>query len=52
MDDLRKPKKLKKLKIGYNILDDEGVKRIIIYDGKEDPNTLIITSVSEIWNKA
>jgi hypothetical protein len=50
MKDLSKPNKLKKLKTGYNIIEEEGVKNIVLYDGKGDPNTVQVFSISELWN--
>jgi len=48
MKDLDKPKKLKKLKIGYNIIEEDGIKNIVFYDGT--PN-IKIQSISEIWSQ-
>ena len=40
---------IKKLKPGYNILDDEGVKRIIKYDGSGTAAGIDVMTVSEFW---
>ena len=47
MDDIENPKKQKKLKIGYNIIEEDGVKNIVKWDGT---NYDIIT-LQEIWSK-
>tara|TARA_Y100001951_G_C11137191_1_gene181501 strand:- start:123 stop:626 length:504 start_codon:yes stop_codon:yes gene_type:complete len=43
-------KLLKKLKPGYNILDDEGVKRIIKYDGSGTAKGVDVYTISQFWN--
>jgi hypothetical protein len=54
-EDLTNPKKaskvLKKLKTGYNIMDDEGVKIIIKYDGSGSLNGIERFTISEFWNQ-
>ena len=40
---------IKKLKPGYNILDDDGVKRIILYDGSGTAAGIDVMTVSEFW---
>ena len=50
MKDLSKPNKIKKLKPGFNIIEEDGVKNIILYDGKGDPSTIQIFSIGELWN--
>ena len=50
MKDLGKPNKIKKLKPGFNIIEEEGVKNIVLYDGKGDPSTIQIFSIGELWN--
>ena len=40
---------IKKLKPGYNILDDDGVKRIIKYDGSGTAAGIDVMTVSEFW---
>ena len=47
--DLTKPNKLKKLKTGYNIIEEDGVKNIVVYDGKGDPNTIQIFNIDQLW---
>ena len=42
---------IKKLKPGYNILDDDGVKRIILYDGSGTAAGIDVMTVSEFWSK-
>ena len=42
---------IKKLKPGYNILDDEGVKRIILYDGSGTAAGIDVMTVSQFWSK-
>ena len=50
MKDLTKPNKIKKLKPGYNIIEEDGVKNIVVYDGSGDPSTIQVFSIGEIWN--
>jgi len=54
IEDLQKgrntDKLLKKLKVGYNILDDDGVKRIIKYDGSGTIGGIDVYTISEFWN--
>ena len=54
IEDLQKgrntDKLLKKLKPGYNILDDDGVKRIIKYDGSGTKGGVDVYTISEFWN--
>jgi hypothetical protein len=50
MQDLTKPNKIKKLKPGYNIIEEDGVKNIVVYDGLGDPSTIQVFSIGEIWN--
>mgnify|MGYP000663416854 FL=1 len=50
MKDLGKPNKIKKLKTGFNIIEEDGVKNIILYDGKGDPSTIQVFSIGELWN--
>ena len=45
MKDLDNPKKQKKLTIGYNIIEEDGVKNIVKWDG----TNYDIVSLSEIW---
>ena len=45
MKDLSNINKRKKLKVGYNIIEENGVKNIVIYDGKN----VDIQSISEVW---
>ena len=47
MDDIENPKKQKKLKIGYNIIEEDGVKNIVKWDG----TTVDILTLEEIWSK-
>ena len=42
---------IKKLKPGYNILDDDGVKRIILYDGSGTAAGIDVMTVSQFWSK-
>ena len=54
MEDFEKGKSskiLKKLKPGYNIIDDGGVKRIIKYDGSGSLNGVETFTISEFWNQ-
>ena len=46
----RSDKILKKLKTGYNIIDDDGVKRIIKYDGSGTVGGVDVYTISEFWN--
>jgi len=50
MKDLTKPNKIKKLKPGYNIIEEDGVKNIVVYDGSGDPSKIQVFSIGEIWN--
>ena len=45
MKDLEKPKSQKKLKIGFNIIEEDGRKNIVQWDGKN----YNILSISELW---
>jgi hypothetical protein len=45
MKDLEKPKSQKKLKIGFNIIEEEGVKNIVTWNGKDYD----IKTIGEIW---
>ena len=47
MKDLDNKKKQKKLKIGYNIIEEDGVKNIVKWDG----TTVDILTLEEIWSK-
>ena len=47
----RSDKLLKKLKKGYNIIDDEGVKIILKYDGSGNINAVERFTISEFWNQ-
>ena len=47
MNDIENPKKQKKLKIGYNIIEEDGVKNIVKWDG----TTVDILTLEEIWAK-
>ena len=47
--DKRLKKTLKKLKKGYNIYDEGGVKKIVLYDGSGNTNGLKFLTLSEIW---
>ena len=54
MEDFEKGKSskiLKKLKPGYNIIDDDGVKRIIKYDGSGTIGGIDVYTISEFWNQ-
>jgi len=46
MKDLDNPKKQKKLKIGYNIIEEDGVKNIVKWDG----TNYDIVTLQEIWS--
>ena len=46
MKDLEKPKSQKKLKIGFNIIEEDGRKNIVQWDG----TNYNILSISELWN--
>ena len=42
--------KLNKLKTGYNIIEDEGIKRIVEVGKQGDNNVVIsIQTISELW---
>jgi len=43
-------KLLKKLKPGYNILNDDGVVRIIKYDGSGNANNVQVYTISQFWD--
>jgi len=47
--DLNKPNKLKKLKTGYNIIEEDGVKNVVIYNGSGDISGVQIFSIDELW---
>jgi hypothetical protein len=50
IDDLKKQNKLNKLKPGYNIIEDEGIKRIVEIGKQGDNNVVIsIQTISELW---
>jgi hypothetical protein len=50
MKDLGSTSKIKKLKPGYNIIEEDGVKNIVVYDGLGDPSTIQVFSIEQIWN--
>jgi hypothetical protein len=50
MKDLGSTSKIKKLKPGYNIIEEDGVKNIVLYDGKGDPSTIQVFSIGQLWN--
>ena len=50
MKDLGSTSKIKKLKQGYNIIEEDGVKNIAVYDGLGDPSTIQVFSIEQIWN--
>jgi hypothetical protein len=50
MKDLGSTSKIKKLKPGYNIIEEDGVKNIVVYDGLGDPSTIQVFSIGQIWN--
>jgi hypothetical protein len=50
MKDLGSTSKIKKLKPGYNIIEEDGVKNIVLYDGKGDPSTIQVFSIEQLWN--
>jgi len=51
IDDLRKQNKLNKLKPGYNIIEDEGIKRIVDVQKQGENNVVIsIETISELWS--
>jgi hypothetical protein len=50
MKDLGSTSKIKKLKPGYNIIEEDGVKNIVVYDGSGDPSTIQVFSIEQIWN--
>ena len=41
--------KLKKLKTGYNIIEEEGVKNIVVYDGSGTLEGVQIFNVDQLW---
>ena len=47
--DLNKPNKIKKLKTGYNIIEEDGVKNIVVYNGSGDVSGIQIFSIDELW---
>ena len=47
--DKRLKKTLKKLKKGYNIYDEGGVKKIVLYDGSGNTDGLQFIELSKIW---
>ena len=47
--DLDKPNKLKKLKTGYNIIEEDGIKKVVTYDGSGKLEGVNIFSIDEIW---
>jgi hypothetical protein len=50
IDDLKNQRKLNKLKPGYNIIEDEGIKRIVEVGKQGDNNVVIsIQTISELW---
>ena len=50
IDDLKNQRKLNKLKTGYNIIEDEGIKRIVEVGKQGDNNVVIsIQTISELW---
>ena len=50
IDDLKKQNKLNKLKPGYNIIEDEGIKRIVEIGKQGDNNVVIsIQTIAELW---
>jgi len=54
LEDLQKgrnDKILKKLKKGYNVIDDENVKWILKYDGSGNINGVEKFTISEFWNQ-
>ena len=51
MKDLGSTSKIKKLKPGYNIIEEDGVKNIVLYDGKGDPSTIQVFSIEQLWNE-
>ena len=50
MKDLGSTSKIKKLKQGYNIIEEVGVKNIVVYDGSGDPSTIQVFYIEQIWN--
>jgi len=51
IDDLKKQNKLNKLKPGYNIIEDEGIKRIVDVQKQGENNVVIsIETISELWS--
>ena len=50
IDDLKNQRKINKLKTGYNIIEDEGIKRIVEIGKQGDNNVVIsIQTISELW---
>ena len=49
LKDLNKPNKLKKLKKGYNLIEENGNKRVVTYDGSGKLEGVNIFSIDEIW---
>ncbi len=47
--DLSKPNKLKKLQTGYNIIEENGVKNIVLYDGSGNVEGIQVFSIGELW---
>ena len=47
--DLNKPNKIKKLKTGYNIIEEDGVKNVVVYNGSGDVSGIQIFSIDELW---
>ena len=47
--DLNKPNKLKKLKTGYNIIEEDGVKNVVVYNGSGDVTGIQVFSIGELW---
>ena len=47
--DLNKPNKIKKLKSGYNIIEEDGVKNVVVYNGSGDVSGIQIFSIDELW---
>ena len=47
--DLSKPNKLKKLQTGYNIIEEDGVKNIVLYDGSGNVEGIQVFSIGELW---
>jgi len=47
--DLSKPNKIKKLQTGYNIIEEDGVKNIVLYDGSGNVEGIQVFSIGELW---